>query len=347
MAYVSLTLVLIVAAGLCAALVTWLTALNLMRPPRMTDGKALHVLKRVSPDDLGMAYEPVTFEMHYLEEAAGTEPADVVRGWWIPAATTSSVGATPASSGSVDSPTRTTQASPLPEFSDVDPLPNAAGTDRTVIVIHGFADAKVGSIAWAPTWRALGWNVLAIDLRAHGESDGIHCTAGYFERNDVRQVIFQFRAARPEQTKRLVLFGVSLGAAVAAAAAEGRDDVDAVVLDSPFADFRQAAAAFAQRLAVPLAWTRPWAVRLVEYWTGAKFDEVRPIDLVAKLTCPTLVIHGDADASVGEGVRGRFAAVSRPGYCHVVFAGATHNKALHTDPAKYEAVLAEFVRGIA
>ena len=88
------------------------------------------------------------------------------------------------------------------------PAKSAGGgpATRTILLIHGYADAKVGAIAWAPTLHALGWNILAIDLRAHGESGGKLSTAGYWERHDVVQLIDQFRAQRPRETATLVLF---------------------------------------------------------------------------------------------------------------------------------------------
>ena len=77
----------------------------------------------------------------------------------------------------------------------------------------------------APVWHALGFHILALDLRAHGESAGVVSTAGDREQHDVVQVLDQLRADGPAQTRQLVLFGVSLGAAVAlAVAADGSAD---------------------------------------------------------------------------------------------------------------------------
>jgi hypothetical protein len=41
----------------------WAIALSLLRPPRMSDGKALYVLRRMSPADIGLSYERVTFDV--------------------------------------------------------------------------------------------------------------------------------------------------------------------------------------------------------------------------------------------------------------------------------------------
>src|SRR5262245_33052120 len=120
-AYVSLILILLTALlGLCA-IATLLLALMLLRPSRMTDGKAAYVLKRLSPGDLGMRFEEIRFT---VRDEARPGSALTLAGWWIP-------------------------------------HPAAAG--KCVVLIHGYADAKVGAIAWAPTWRAMGYNICALD----------------------------------------------------------------------------------------------------------------------------------------------------------------------------------------
>ncbi|HEY0007892.1 MAG TPA: alpha/beta hydrolase [Tepidisphaeraceae bacterium] len=298
MVYLSLIAMLLLAAALCAAGVVVLTAFHLIKPPRMEDGKALHVLKRLTPEDLALAYEITSFTVNDRGQALK------IAAWWMP----------------------------------------AGNSPKSVILLHGFADAKVGAIAWAPTWHHLGWNVLAIDLRAHGESGGRFCTAGYFERNDLRQIIDQLRSARPAASSDIALFGVSLGAAVATAAAEGRSDLSAVVLDSPYATYRAAAKAHADRLAVPLTFTRTWAVWLAERITGALYGQIDPIDLLPKLSCPALVFHGNADTSISAEVLAQFAAIDRPRYRHVVVPGATHNMAMHVDPQQYADTIAAFLR---
>jgi pimeloyl-ACP methyl ester carboxylesterase len=205
-------------------------------------------------------------------------------------------------------------------------------------LIHGYSDAKVGAIAWAPTLHALGFNVLAIDLRAHGQSPGVFSTAGYRERHDVSQVINLFRAMRPVETRTFVLFGISLGASVAIATAAlrerdaddrptrprgggngdvgtlaaspgrpdvgsetsrlQRNDIDAVVMDSPFADYRLAVAAHGRMRGLPGGILRDRAIRLAEWIAHADFSAVRPQDTVRQVSCPVMVIHAGDDPFV-------------------------------------------------
>lgn len=300
-----LALILIVSAMFLAAIVVYLMAQTLLKPPRMNDGKAAYVLKRLSPGDLELTFEDAPFDVR--DERTGSTLR--LAGWWIPHA-------------------------------------NANG--KCVVLVHGYADAKVGAIAWAPTFHSLGWNILAIDLRAHGESGGARTTAGFFERHDLNQIINQARVARPGGTRQMALFGVSLGAAIVAASAVTRDDLTAVILESPFSDFVTAVHAHATQMGMPGALFQNLSIRLAERLCGARFSEVRPIDLIPKIPCPLLVIQsaGDPFLPAGDDERIARAVASRPpsfgpSECRTLPAG--HALALAHDPDGYRKLLHEFL----
>ena len=266
----------LVGAGLLLAGVSvFMMARMLLGPRRMSDARALRLLGRLSPDDVGLhTYEEMPFRVRDAQRDDGS--TITLTAWWIPQ---------------------------RPEV--------ARG--RCAILVHGYGDAKVGALAWAPTFHDFGYHVLTIDLRAHGESGGSHSTAGFFERHDLNQVINDLRASRPDETRTLVLFGVSLGAACVLAAAEQREretghgDVAGVILESPFADYKRAVAAHGHILGYPGGVLRDAGVALAERLSGADFDAVRPVDLVPRLRAPLmLLLSGDdpfvppADAAMLE-----------------------------------------------
>jgi fermentation-respiration switch protein FrsA (DUF1100 family) len=284
-------------------------ALMMLRPPRMTDGKALYLLRRLGPGDLGLAFEETSF----VVRDARTGQTLKLAGWW---------------------------------------MPHEEARGRCAVLLHGYSDAKVGAIAWAPMLHALRMNVLAIDLRAHGESEGTYSTGGFFERDDVNQVVNQLQAQRPEDARQVVLFGISMGAAVAAAAAAMRDDLAGVILESPFADHYQAAVVHAHLHGLPgngFVWA---AQRFVKVFTGADLREVRPVDMVGKIRCPLLVIHCADDPFVPErdaealeaAVRARPAEWGPTVYWRVE--GAAHVMALCADPAEYQRRVGEFLESL-
>lgn len=351
-AYVSLAVVLLLAGAAVAAAAVYLMARGLVRPPRMNDGKALYLLNRLTPEDLGLAYESVTF--HVRDERTG-QPLPLAA-WWIPA---EGVGVT-----------SLTGAGVVPGESRF-----AGVTGRTVVLVHGYADAKVGALAWVPAWRELGFDVLAVDLRAHGDSGGTVCSAGYHERRDLVQVVHQLLARNPAAGRTLMLFGASLGAACVAAAAELLDaDADialpddggssgeaaasgrlvaGVVLESPFADFRSAAAAHLDRLGLPGGRLRDAAVRLAGRLADADFAAVRPAEVIARLRCPVLVLAAGDDVYVSDAETAELerAVVARPASAgpgvYRRFDGVEHLMAVVDASDEYRAALGAFTQAVA
>jgi pimeloyl-ACP methyl ester carboxylesterase len=304
--FVTLLVVLLLVGAVLIAGAIWAMAIILLRPPRMTDGRAAWRLKRLSPGDLHLHYSDVSFAVRddFTNE-------DIrLTGWWIPHR-------------------------------------NARG--RTIVILHGYGDAKVGGIAWAPTLHALGFNLLALDLRAHGQSQGRHCTAGFYERHDVSQVIDQLRQERPDDTRQIILFGVSLGAAVAAATACLRDDCAAVIMECPYPDYELAAAAHANILGAPGDSFQRLAFRLAQRLAKADFAQVRPVELIPKVPCPLMVIRGDADVFIDDehaAMVESATAARPPSLGPTVYWNADnahHVAALYEDPELYRRRIEEFL----
>ncbi len=303
--YLTLLWVLLVVGLVLAGLTVRAMAIILLRPPRMTDGRAAWRLKRLSPGDLRLTYSDVTYEVR--DELTGDRLK--LTAWWIP---------------------------------------SSRAADRCAILLHGYSDAKVGAIAWAPTLHDLGFNILALDLRAHGGSEGIHSTAGFFERHDVSQVIDQLRREKPGETRQIVLFGVSLGAAVAAATAVLRDDIAAVVMECPFSDYASAAASHANVVGAPGGSLQTFAYQHARKMARADFSAVRPVDLIPQIPCPLLVIRSEVDVFISNNDAALVEAATRSrGQTNgpTVYwnaENAHHVAALYEDPVEYQKRLGAF-----
>jgi hypothetical protein len=295
----AVVLIFIGLVGLLA--VSTLMALALLCPPRMTGGRAMFYLRRLTPQDLGISYEEINFPVQF----AGRRLR--ISSWWMPC----------------DQPSH-----------------------RCVIILHGYADSKIGGIAWAGLWQSLGFNVLAIDLRAHGTSQGRFSTAGFHGRYDVMQVIDQLKSAYPDQTRRLCLFGDSYGAAIAAATAVLRQDVSAIVMDCPYLDFPSAVVSHAHRLAVPGRQFQRLALRFAQFIAHIDYAQVRPVDLIGKVPCPLWVIQSGDDPFVNPtdqaAIAAAFAARSGPGALWHV-ADSFHVLAYANHPQEYRQRLADFL----
>ncbi len=111
--------------------------------------------------------------------------------------------------------------------------------ENTAILVHGAGGDHVSMYPVAEIYLRNGWNVIAIDQRASGDSRSDKVSFGYFEKLDVKAAV---QYAKDELlSQKVVLHGQSMGAATVAlyAATENAGEkVDAVILDSCFDSMR-------------------------------------------------------------------------------------------------------------
>jgi uncharacterized protein len=171
-------------------------------------------------------------------------------------------------------------------------LPARGEARATVLFLHGNAEnisTHFANVAWMP---AEGFNVLALDYRGYGASEGEPSLAG--AQLDIDAAL-RALLERPEvDARRIAVFGQSLGGALAiyyVAHSAYRGHICALVADSAFADYRLIAK---EKLAAfPLTWPFQW------FSSIAVDDDYSPERAVAGVSpIPLVLIHGAADEIV-------------------------------------------------
>ena len=92
-------------------------------------------------------------------------------------------------------------------------------TDTTIVLCHGWrsrGDHDFGCIC--PWYSGRGYNILIIDQRAHGKSQGRYITFGAFEKYDIRDWCNLMASRDPDE--KILLGGISMGCASALLAAQ-------------------------------------------------------------------------------------------------------------------------------
>ncbi len=174
-------------------------------------------------------------------------------------------------------------------------------TGRTVLLLHGFAEASAALQAMrVAALNRAGWNAAALDLRGYGNSEGLFASFGGREADDVR-VWLDTLADRLGAMQPLlpVLWGRSMGAAIAVRAAAIDPRVKALILESPMVDLDEAMAVWFRKRRAPLpGLLARLATRRAGTLAGVSLTRPRPIELAPQVHCPVLIIHGSDDTLI-------------------------------------------------
>lgn len=80
-----------------------------------------------------------------------------------------------------------------------------------VIIVHGYTNSALEMLDVAYNFYKKGYSILLIDQRAHGKSDGVYSTHGFYERKDMLSWIDYIN--KKKKTK-IILYGISMGGTV-------------------------------------------------------------------------------------------------------------------------------------
>jgi len=169
-------------------------------------------------------------------------------------------------------------------------------SDKSVILIHGYAAKLKYRIQDAPFYYKQGFNILLIDLRTHGDSGGKYITLGKYESLDLLKWI-EWLNQRTNNSK-IVLDGVSMGAAtvLCATALDLPANVVFAVSDCSYTTMRDLELAIYVRFILLPDWLVIGLLELYAHrWGKFSFYKNGPIDCVKKAKIPILFIHGQGD----------------------------------------------------
>jgi len=200
----------------------------------------------------------------------------------------------------------------------------AEGATHTILYFHGNAGNLAGRIDNIGFLRQLPANVLAVDYRGYGKSQGRPTEAGvYRDAEAAYDYLTRQRRVPPEQ---LYVLGQSLGSAVAVDLASKRP-VAGVILEAGFPS--------ARRVAQEATW-----IPGLGYLLRSKFDSARKLKTIR---VPVLVAHCRQDPVIpfklGEEL---FAAANEPKQ-FVAYDGGCHEPLYTADPDDYAAKLRKFL----
>jgi fermentation-respiration switch protein FrsA (DUF1100 family) len=202
-------------------------------------------------------------------------------------------------------------------------MPAAAPGAPSVLYLHGIRWSLGNNLFRIARWHALGFNVLAIDYRGFGRSDGELPSedAIYI---DARAAWAELARREPDASRRFI-YGHSLGAAVAINLAANEDGAAGVIAESGFTSL---ADVVAEKYA-------PVGLLLSQ-----KFEALQR---VGDIRVPILFVHGTADAIVPFTMSHRLYEAAREPKRLLIIEGGTHSNFAGVGLDEYRRAVDELV----
>ncbi len=219
--------------------------------------------------------------------------------------------------------------------------------DKTLICLHGYTACRWYEVYMKPLLKSLKdepYNLLFIDLRAHGESGGDRCTFSDKEHLDLEASIDWLEEDHAERCEKIGVVGYSMGAIVAIKGLASDERVDCSVADSPPID--------------PDATSS----RSLKYFTGLPpflYHFIKPVsrllygikhpdmyDLADRIDKPLLLIGGKKDPIIEMDEIRSFYEINKQNNDDIILwiTEAEHVRSIRSTPKEYKKKIVSFLK---
>ena len=226
---------------------------------------------------------------------------------------------------------------------------NENPTNKFIVLVHGVSICYVGSLKYFDIFYKNGFNVLIVNQRRHGKSEGKYSTYGFYEKYDVNMWI-EYLKSRFGNDIILGLHGESMGAGTVMETIPLNDSIKFVIEDCGYSNFHeligfQITHAYKNRLVRKIL--RPSLIFANFFMkTKAKFSmkKIVPIGIVSSTSLPMMFIHGKEDYFVPWYMAVDLYKAKTKGYKELYLVeGAKHAEALEVNKILYEKKIMTFI----
>ncbi|MBR5223487.1 MAG: alpha/beta hydrolase [Clostridia bacterium] len=223
------------------------------------------------------------------------------------------------------------------------------GNQRCVIIIPGRCECLVYSYYFAAPYKEAGFNVLVIDTRCHGKSEGIYNTIGVKESTDI--IAWSKLMSERFDNKEVWYHGICIGTASAIFAMINKDCpnyVKGFVTEGCFVSFRET---FKQHMVAdkrPLFPVLDLVMLQINIHTKTNVYKDKPIKTIKKLKkdARVLFLYGEKDIfSLPQKSQKLFNACSAEDKKLVWFSKGGHSHLRINNSEEYDKAIINFFKG--
>ena len=218
--------------------------------------------------------------------------------------------------------------------------------NKWMIIVHGFTSSHEAMVNIAKKFYEMKYNVLVVDLRAHGNSEGTYITMGVKDCLDIKKWI---NYLVDNDAKEIGLFGISMGAATVMNTI-GLDlpkEVKFAIEDCGYTSVKDELV-YQQKMLFHLPKIPFLYISMLYAIIFAKYniDAYTPLKSLQKTNIPLLLIHGDKDTFVPFEMVNKLDEVCNSKHQKLIIKGATHARSCVVDSEKYWNTVTKFIENI-
>lgn len=218
------------------------------------------------------------------------------------------------------------------------------GFDRAVMILSGRTESLRYGYFFAKPYSESGFNVLVVDSRAHGLSDGEYNTLGFEESKD--DIAWAKHLQKNFGIQTLVFHGICIGAAggmLAITSPDCPDCVKGIVTEGMFANFGESMKNHLIERKKLLFPVMQWIDHWVKKYTGHSMMK-GPIDVIPSMHKPILMIQSKMDKySTVENAKKMFSLCPSAEKKLVLYEKGDHSMLRITDPVTYDSEVSKFL----
>mgnify|MGYP000845316418 FL=1 len=215
-------------------------------------------------------------------------------------------------------------------------LPNSEPSKKTIVLVHGYRVYSSYMLQYVGTFLDKGWNVLLMDQRSHGKSEGKFASYGYHEKQDLDRWV-NWLIEKHGKDATIGLLGVSMGGGTVLEYLAINKYVKFVIADCPYSDLKE----LMHYQLWQLNHVPPFPVLnildlMLKKRIKFKLADVSPLEAVKDSELPVMFVHGSNDNYVPTYMSKKMYDAKKGTKKLLIIDGAVHANAYGVNQELYE-----------
>lgn len=216
-------------------------------------------------------------------------------------------------------------------------------SNKVILMFHGYRGTAIRDFSGqAMHMIKKGYNVLLVDERGHGESEGHSITFGVREKRDVL-TWFEFAKKKFGENKEFVFVGISMGSATILFASKDIEGHHKFICDCPYPTVKEVLSGFIEKLNLSSKVFYPLLNLTSIIFSHTNLNKDNAYESVKNSGHKYLIIHGEKDTIIPYQLSYQLYLENKEKVHYELFPNTDHGVSYLTDTPRYLKVIDDFL----